>query len=458
MRPSIKYRLMYFFFFASILFQTNIYAEPIAPSSETLTEKHYLDFEAFVNKLDKSDLKARDKMIEYYLPNIDSPTRKFREERYKVGDYDLKEPVADKCRKLYEETYFAIFNAQYDRMQKQRDEDRKTTPSLSVVFNPLELIYLTDSPVPPCKTKEQGETSSANAENPTPPWENPAFASEPFGAYLKKLNPADFHDVTAALEHYKTTFADKPEKEKLSAFRKLQVFVEEYGDAMDSVLANHLYAILQDADYPTNRLTSLERERYEMDRHVLVYDRHILEKFALHLRGDEDSAWETVEIRPALYVRGVGGILPPYLRDYLALEDEEMADPIGHGDGNTVYSEADFCGERAREWEVYLKNYPNSEYKEQAANNFNVAWHCFLRRDNWDEKTKVLSPKTQTAYEKYAQKYKDAPTGKQVQKIYDILKSKNFKWDESFRERYKEVLGFEACGPYPTDEMLRTQF
>ena len=66
MRINLKPMLVFFVLITAITLSTAVAKDLEEKSSETLTEKHYQDFETFLNKLDKSDLRARDEIIQYY--------------------------------------------------------------------------------------------------------------------------------------------------------------------------------------------------------------------------------------------------------------------------------------------------------------------------------------------------------------------------------------------------------
>ncbi|HBF35538.1 TPA: hypothetical protein DDW35_13325 [Candidatus Sumerlaeota bacterium] len=467
---NLKPMLVLFFLITAITLSTAVAKDLEEKYSETLTEKHYQDFQVFLDKLDKGDLKARAEIIKYYQKNIHPLEAAFYRERSKRKDPEARNPIADRCRKLYQDSYLDSFNAQYTRAQKQRDDDRKTTPSLPVVVNPIELLFQLD--VPPSQSvfrkiaeidrREKAQEEEAErildwvakkdkkerTASPKRQFESASFASEPFGAYLKTLNPEDIYSATLALERYKTDFKDTTETQRVLGYQKLRIFIGGiYATTMTNLFQHKLYSLLDGSDDPYGKqITPFEQECFLMDDHFLIHEKRILDKYSWRLTGGYEDVATIVNIRPDLYVRAIGDMLPAHLRDYLIVEDKELVSPIERCDGY-VDDDVEKCGRRAREWEEYLEHYPDSEYKEHAINRFNFAWRCFFVRLAWEQQTDVLLPNIKAAYEKYIKENGNTPSGKKVQQIYEILKSNNFKWDESFKERYKAILGFEPWGP-----------
>jgi hypothetical protein len=326
--------------------------------------------------------------------------------------------------------------------------DRKTSPSLPVAFNPIDLLF--ESPRPKTTEEEDAEQKVQEPSEETlsaKRAEEAAFVSEPFGAYLKQLNPEDFHSITLATNRYKKMFTGKTEKQRVEAFNKFRIFVAGYGNTMTPLLLARLHACTR-GEASSKEMEALRLERQAMDAYFLLLHKKVLDKYGLHLSQDEESENLFAGVRPEFYVRILGDTLPAYIRDFLPLQDREyVRENMFDGYLNISMEE---CGKRARNWEKYLQQHPNSAYKEDATRYFNENWDLFTGGhhddDMWDGKG-ILLPEVKKAYQTYLENNAGSQSAKQLKKLYSILQAHKFEWSEELAEEYEKVLGRKPCFP-----------
>jgi hypothetical protein len=135
------------------------------------------------------------------------------------------------------------------------------------------------------------------------------------------------------------------------------------------------------------------------------------------------------------------GVLTPGSRSYLQTR-------IGlskgfAGENNQALSPPDSLAHQVVAWEDFLVEYPGYAFKDEILALYIDVLAAYLsgleQLPLFDPNTKILNHEYQASYLKYIENYPNRESTKTIKKFYDLLASKDFKYDESLDSFLSEL-------------------
>lgn len=252
---------------------------------------------------------------------------------------------------------------------------------------------------------------------------DPALAR--YQKILAGLDPQDLRSVGKALDYFATQLKGAPPAGRDQAYFEFREFWKRAAQLEDEKLQKRMNAF----EASLKALTPNEQRQARARREQELSSDTLPIRAGLRVREAAEGAW-VVDPQPDFFETHFGRLTSPVIRDYLALEREELS-KIWVRDARLQISIAELA-RRVSGWDGYLAKYPKTPYLDQATFSRTCYLGAFLsglgNSPIWEAKTHKLRPERKAAYEKYMKEHGATESGKLVAEQYAVYQKHGFTW------------------------------
>lgn len=273
-------------------------------------------------------------------------------------------------------------------------------------------------------------------------------AVKEYSKYVNSLKPNNFRNITLALNYYQKHFNNLSQEEKDYGY----LVFREFYYKVDSVYANILGT--GDPNFePENKIYHrCCYPEFEKDVQVIEFKKSLAENGFTIGFGSEPGYF--LSEFPGYMLGKFENYVSPVISDFLKLRDVDLNKPAYY-DVYIWITETEM-GERIKNWDKYIENYPNSPLLENAKNEMNIYLNDFLglylpfvignpASDEWcevfDTDGKLLE-RGKTIYLKLIDECGNSNLGNLLREYYEVLEKTGF-IRNSVAKEFLRKKGFE---------------
>jgi len=269
-----------------------------------------------------------------------------------------------------------------------------------------------------------------------------------YNKYLNGLSAYDFRNISQAINYFEKNISIQPIEDRDYGYVEFRNFYNKVDSVFSIVLGTG------DPNYTPKEKIYIKcaDPKYDNEKDVIAFKKRLSENGFIISAGSEPGYY--VREVPGFMIDKFGKYVSPQISEYLRLREIDIQTPAYYD--IYIWISADEMGNRLKEWDKYLSDYPNSPYfgnaKLEMKRYFNDFLCVFLpyidQNPNGETNLLIFDMKGnmlesgKILYEKLIIECGDSYLGNLLREYYDVLKNTGFKRNQKTIEFLKGK-GFE---------------